>query len=399
MDIEVRTTITFSEISNNADFEDLRQPWNALLKQVPDENPYLSFEWVHNYWKHLGRGRLSVWVGKRNGEVCCIAPLQIEKKWTAGLPKRVALFASTEHTRTGKTNPLNLLFGIDNRLGWSDQADFIYDPNQPEDLRQMLQHLKKVRQWDVLDLREIPPDSPTLRILEEEFNDSSYRTGYPVPMVSKDVLMPDGFEAFKKTLNRKTKKNINLYSNRLAKLGGVQMFHYQDEKKMVEIFPQLVALEEKGQKGAMQSGAFSHINNRSFHEDFFREYARFGRLHLFTLEREQQILSFIIYVQGRDCIYAQDTGYHPDYQSCSPGFNIIIESLKTLSSKGFKSVNLGRGNTLIIHILGNHKESRTWIKVFKKGFASRISYFFEFVLRPKLKSMLGLPEYPNKNKD
>ena len=298
---------------------------------------------------------------------------------------RVASFITTQQTNTDSLNSINNLLGIDNRLGWSDQADILYDPDHPEALRETIRYLKRNEQWNILDLREIPPESLTLDLLEEEFQDSPYRLEKLANVLSKSVLMPQGFESFKKSLKRKIKKNINLYANRLEKLGGAVIRHYQDVDSIARLFPTLVALEQKGRKGTEETGALIQAGNREFHIAFAKDWADKGRSHIFTLEREQEVLSYLFIFQGKSIAYAHSTAINPDYEHCSPGFNLIIESLKVLSTQGLQTVNLGRGDGLHIRSVGNDKQPRTWIKVFKKTFTNRLLFFIDFVLRPKMK--------------
>ena len=147
--------ITISEITNDVDLQSLQEAWDDLLKKVPDENPFLSFEWVSNYRKHLGQGELFVLTAEQNKKIRCIAPLCITQRKSLGMPVRVASFITTQQTNTDRLNFINNLFGIDKRLGWSDQAGFLYDPDYPEVLYETIRYLKRSDQWDIMDLREI----------------------------------------------------------------------------------------------------------------------------------------------------------------------------------------------------------------------------------------------------
>jgi len=377
--------ITISEITNDADFQSLQEAWDSLLDKVPDQNPFLSFEWVSNYRKHLGKGKLFILTAQQNDKICCIAPLCITQRHFWGMRVRVASFITTQHTNTDRLSLTNNLLGIDNRLGWSDLADFIYDPDHPEVLHETIRYLKQSDQWGILDLREIPLGSLTPRILGEEFGGKQYWLRNFEGTYSKSVLMPEGFESFKKSLKRKIKKNINLYANRLEKIGGAVIRHYQDADSIARLFPTLVALEQKGRKGTEETGALIQAGNREFHIAFAKDWADKGRSHIFTLEREQEVLSYLFIFQGKSIAYAHSTAINPDYEHCSPGFNLIIESLKVLSAQGLQTVNLGRGDGLHIRSVGNDKQPRTWIKVFKKTFTNRLLFFIDFVLRPKMK--------------
>ncbi len=381
--------ITISEVSNDADLQSLQGDWNALLEKIPDENPFLSFEWVSNYRKSLSQGKLFVLTAQQNGNICCIAPLCITQRNFLGLNIRVASFITTQQTNTDRVNFINNLFGIDKRLGWSDQAGFLYDPDDPEALYETIRYLKQSDQWDILDLREMSSESLVPGILGQEFGNKHYWLENLESTFSKKVLMPHGFEDFKNSLKRKIKKNINLYANRLEKLGGVVTRHFQEEGQISRLFPKLAELEHKGRKGAEQSGILVQTKNREFHEAFAGEWGQRGRSHIFTLERDQEILSYTFLFQGKNEVYVYSTAFNPEYRDCSPGFNIVIESMKILAAQGFQTFNLGRGDGLIIRSLSNDRQLRTWTQIIKKTFLNRFLYFVEFRLRPKMKILFS----------
>ena len=381
--------ITISEVTNDADLEPLRGAWDALLRKVPDEIPFLSFEWTFSYRRHLGQGKLFVLVAKQNERICCIAPLCLTQRYCLGVPVRVASFITTQQTNTDRLNFINKLFGIDNRLGWSDQANFLFDPDHPEALHETIRYLKRSDRWDVLDLREFPPESLALSILEEEFQGAPYRIERPESSFSKRILMRDGYKNFKNDLKRKNKKNINYSANRLVKLGGVVTRHFQDPYQIALMFPILVKLEKESRKGAEETGSLVRTENRRFHEEFAMEWALKGRSHLFVLEREQEILSYALLFQGKEVVYMHSTAINPEYMNYSPGFNLAIESMKILSAQEFEVFNFGRGDGAIINSLKNDQNPRPWIKIFKNGTSSGLLHYFEFVLRPKMKALMS----------
>jgi hypothetical protein len=381
--------ITISEVSNEAGFASLKPAWDALHKKFPDENPFLSFDWIFNYWKNLGQGELFIFTARENEDILCIAPLRLTRRLYMGLPLKEASFISTAHTHTDKTHFLNRLLGIENRLGWSDQADFLFNPENLEGLRQMIRHLKGVQHWDVLDLRELSPDSPTLHILEEEFQQTPCRFEKIESVLTKNVLLPDGFENFQKNLKRKTKRNIHQSTNRLNKLGNVVARHYQEPEEIDRIFPRLVEMEQKGKKGNLKTGSLIKEENRRFHQEFFRNWSSKKQVHLFTLERENNILTYLLVFKGKKIFYLHSTSVDPEFAQYSPGFKIMIEALKTLGHQGFTKFNLGRADGPVIRALSNDRQPRVWVKIFKKNFPALSLWFFEFEVRPKLKFLLS----------
>lgn len=72
--------ITVQIITDENEFLDLRHDWNNLLDQSPDGNPFLTWEWQYNWWKHFGKGRsLNIILARRNDEIVAIFPFMREQ--------------------------------------------------------------------------------------------------------------------------------------------------------------------------------------------------------------------------------------------------------------------------------------------------------------------------------
>ncbi len=67
----------------------LQEQWNVLLLRSPDNNLFLTFEWLSTWWEVFGGGReLCVWLVEDRGELVGIAPLYSHTRRVAGVPLR-----------------------------------------------------------------------------------------------------------------------------------------------------------------------------------------------------------------------------------------------------------------------------------------------------------------------
>jgi CelD/BcsL family acetyltransferase involved in cellulose biosynthesis len=71
------SSITTECIDDMWRFAALRREWDELLQSSSANNPFLTWEWLHAWWKHLGEhSRLRLLAIRANGELIAMAPLR-----------------------------------------------------------------------------------------------------------------------------------------------------------------------------------------------------------------------------------------------------------------------------------------------------------------------------------
>src|SRR6266850_4452724 len=65
-------------VESPAEFERLRDEWDDLLAASSADGVFLTHEWLHSWWKHLGGGRGPRVVTVRDGgRLIAIAPVRL----------------------------------------------------------------------------------------------------------------------------------------------------------------------------------------------------------------------------------------------------------------------------------------------------------------------------------
>src|SRR5688572_2075066 len=130
-------------IESDAQFDGMRAVWEDLQARSAPDNPFLTFEWVRSWYRHLRAGRrLALSILRDETGVRAIVPWCIGYAWGGRLPFRTIQFLGT---------------------GLSDRLDLLTTADPAEVLTATLRHLQeKSIGWDMIDLREVPSDSPTV---------------------------------------------------------------------------------------------------------------------------------------------------------------------------------------------------------------------------------------------
>ena len=76
------TPVTVETVADPAAFLDLREEWTALLADSDADNVFLTWEWLHTWWRHLrGSRRLTLYAVRRHGQLIALAPFAATPGW------------------------------------------------------------------------------------------------------------------------------------------------------------------------------------------------------------------------------------------------------------------------------------------------------------------------------
>lgn len=177
------------------ELEPLAEEWNDLLACCSASHvPFLRFEYLSAWWKHLGGGEwkkgdlFTVVARQEDGQLVGIAPLF--------------------HTTNQKGDPALMLMGS---IEISDYLDLIVRTSELPAFTQALFDLLAAEQtpaWKVLDLYNLPEGSPTLPALADAARKNGWNyiqeTLQPCPYIS----LPGDWETYLAGIDKKQRHEI-----------------------------------------------------------------------------------------------------------------------------------------------------------------------------------------------
>ena len=133
-------------ISDYAAFVDFEPEWNETVARAGITHPFLRHEWVRTWWDCFGAGRrLHILVVRSDNRIIAIAPLMRESTQMYGLPVRRICFLQNDHT---------------------PRTDIIVTERPGDACRAIWNALRNGRErWDLLQLNQLPKDSPTRELI------------------------------------------------------------------------------------------------------------------------------------------------------------------------------------------------------------------------------------------
>src|SRR6266550_2101649 len=80
--LRAKQLIQIEIIDDAAAFARLRPEWNALLASSRSDCVFLTWEWLHTWWKELSDGRhLFIVTVRRDSRLVALAPLSVSRLW------------------------------------------------------------------------------------------------------------------------------------------------------------------------------------------------------------------------------------------------------------------------------------------------------------------------------
>lgn len=304
-------------ISSRAAFGALREEWDALLGRS-DVSVFQSWEWLHTWWKHFGRGRLWILALRRDGELCGLAPLAISRYM--GTPLRRVTFLGT---------------------GSSDYLQFIVAADMLEEgTARLLEHVaERRREWDFCDWQQIPADSP-LATLPAPAGAESDRF---VQEVCPYVPLPPRWEEFTAGIGKKLRSNIGYHRRLLEReftIEWITAANGATARHMEGFF----RLHQRRWNGRGLPGAFAGNRSRRFHVEAAEALNARGwlRLHVLRLNGEDQAALYCFGYRGKGYYYLG--GFEPSLGRYSLGTVLTAHAIERAIGEGAREFDFLRGD-------------------------------------------------------
>ena len=314
-------------INTEKRFGEIREEWTELLAHSSSDCVFLTWEWLHTWWKHLaGDRRLHVLVIRSGVEVIAIAPLASPSTKLI----RLAHIRALEFLGTGSVGSDYL--DIIARRGKEDQA-----------LDILLEYL--LREKFVLDLKQLVPHDSlasqvAARLGQQRWTRSEIRSNV-CPFID---LAGETWKSFQAGLGAKHRYNFH---RRLKNLYGAfdasfQCIVAEDQRRAALIT--LVALHNKRMQERGGSDGLHSSELVGFHEELTRLALASGWLRLFVLTLNGHKAAALYGFMYRKKFYFYQSGFDPKYSPYSVGLVTMGLAIEAAIADGADEFDLLHGD-------------------------------------------------------
>jgi CelD/BcsL family acetyltransferase involved in cellulose biosynthesis len=299
----MRSGVEVTRLGDRAQLAALEPEWDALLTRTDVASPFLTPGWQAAWLDSYGTGhRLYVLVARREDALVGLWPLARRRR-----------------------GPFRVLEPIG--AGRSDWLDAPVIPEQRQEvLAAFLAYLAAHRSdWDLLELRDVLADSPTIPVLTAVA--SSLRVRREPRTVAPYLSLDGSWEQFLGAKRPKFRSNLKYY-RRLAERDGrkldIRRVPWSADDTDVEM---LATIERNSWKARDGNLKVSSPTGKEFYRRFCRYLSQRGSLELWRADIDAVPIAFVLNVVFGGKVYHYNTCYDEKSAALSPGLLLHSEAI------------------------------------------------------------------------
>ncbi len=296
----------------------LRPQWNALLRASPADGPFLTWEWLHAWWTHLGAGSLSIIAVREGDELIAIAPFHVA-------PHALRWFSRVELLGTGHAG--------------SDYLDLIVrDGRQADAIGAITRFLKTKRM--TLRLDHLPEGSLCAQLAERLAGDGWTVSTTPDGVCPLIPLAGHSWDSYLATLGSAHRANVR------RRLRGIeQQFQtcfqlVTTEAARTRALDALAGFHERRFKEQGGSSAFFTPAVRAFQDDATRRALDRGWLRMYVLRLNDEIAAVMYGFLYNRQFYFYQHGFDDRYSRHSIGLVLMALTIRAAIDEGAETFDL-----------------------------------------------------------
>jgi CelD/BcsL family acetyltransferase involved in cellulose biosynthesis len=320
------TEVTVETITDLEGFGDVRAEWTALLAQSPADCLFLTWEWLHTWWKHLAAGRrLSIVAVRCRGELIALAPLAL----TAGRRAGLAPLSSLTFLGTGSVG--------------SDYLDVIVARGREAEAYDALLHALAGQSY-ALDLAQLHRGASAAVGLAARLARLGWHCAErPTDLCPYIDLRGVTWSAYLASLDGHHRSNFKRRLGHLGRAFSMRFERVETERERAEALGAFFALHGERWQGRGGSTAFYSPALCAFHEEWTRVALERGWLRLFLMRLDGRPVGAIYGFRYRGTFGFYQTGFDPAYARHGIGQVMVGLSIKSAIEEGADEYDLLHG--------------------------------------------------------
>ena len=338
------------EVTSTEGLEALRGAWEELQAWSAPQNVFLTFDWALAWWLHLGAGRrLRVLVLGDGGTAGGMVPLVEGPVWRRWTPFRKIQILGT---------------------GLSDRLDFLLRGDPTEAVERAFSHLlEPPASWDLLDLREIPEQSPTI----EAVRAACARLGlhYEIAPDSESPYLPidSDWETFFATrFGRERRQQMRRKARRLEANARPTFTIIDSVLEGSTTLERLRSVKQHDHyRGEDRNSIFASEAKRAFFADIAARFSHRGWLHTGVLDLGGQPAAFRFSFLHAGTYYDYYHGFDRRLSAMSPGQALLGHMMEDCFQRGVREVDFLRGTEPWKAVWTDRLRRHMRVRVFRSG--------------------------------
>jgi CelD/BcsL family acetyltransferase involved in cellulose biosynthesis len=298
-------------VQDGGRFRTLCDEWQSLYAACPELTPFNSWEWLFSWWQSYASAkalRILVW---RNGiETVAILPLYIELE------------------RTALGTPCQVFRLLGDGSGDSDYlAPLIRADCRDAVLKSFGDWLAQYSDWNVVQIRDLAPDSPVAEEIRRESGRLRCRFRLDHGR-SAAVHLPPSFAEFLSARASRFRTKVRALLRRLD--GGDLVFEDEPLHELRRRLRSLFELHQRRWQSTGEPGVFGDKRKRLFYARFVTRFCRRGWLRLYSLRIGDRYVAHQLCFADRGTTYLLQEGFDLSEPAASYGQMLRAAVIRSL---------------------------------------------------------------------
>jgi CelD/BcsL family acetyltransferase involved in cellulose biosynthesis len=345
--------LRIKEISSYEEFRALKDAWSDLMSKGNLDNLYLTHDWIDPYIRNCCNGDRLVILTVFDGSILIgIAPLMIKKYSFMGIIVKSVCFIGT---------------------GESDRMDFIISALKEKCILSIMDYLMDInKDWDFLDLQEVPESSGTLETIEKWVNLRKLKF---IPTLQDKTFFVK-LNSNADFLLKKVSKKLDTKMKKLNKKdrASLEFRRYVPDEAKESLFSDIQFIARRSWKAKKQKSIFLKKRIKSFHRELFSRFAESGYLDVSILSIDDTPIAYIYNFLYSSRLYNYSIDFDMRYSHISPGTILMLWIIKDSVLRGIKEIDFGRGDEAWKARLTQDFRMQTKVRIFNNSFYGKCLY-------------------------
>ena len=296
-------------------FTALRPEWNELLRASTADCPFLSWEWLHSWWKHLGGASALRVVTVRSGEeLIAIAPLR-----ESAAP--IAWFSTLEFLGTGEAG--------------SDYLDVIVRSGREAEAIAALAQFAASRNT-TLRFDHLPPTSMAAELAQRLSTEGWASSDAPDGTCPFIRLTGHTWDSYLATIGSAHRANVRRRLRGLEQKFQTRFEQVTTEPERAEALDALARFHDNRYDSRGGSTAFSSPSLRAFHDEVTRRGIDRGWMRLYVLRLNEAVAAVMYGFSYNRTFYFYQHGFDSQYQQHSVGLAVMALTIQAAIDEGLQ---------------------------------------------------------------
>jgi len=356
-------------VSSYQEFLNLQPEWDLLSEAAQLDHPFLEFEWIRTWFDCCGKGSaLNILVVYEGREVIAIAPLILTriKMWSIEV-KRLGFFYNDHVPR----------------------ADFMVARGRGDVYPVIWKHLIENRNWDLVQLCQLPEGSGTLTQLARLATEDGCPSDVWASGAAPYITVSESWRRYHDGLPVKHRSNLRNRFKRLNQVGQVEIEAITADCNVDEAMQPALALEGAAWKGSSGTAIACDPSLTRFYKEFAGRAAKKGWLRLHFLKAGSRRIAFDYSLEYKNRLYLLKLGYDPDFAAYSPSNLLLCLALQGSFERGVAVYDLLGQTADWKRNWTQEAREHYWLYIFRGSFKGRLLFALKFRLVPFLKRTIA----------